>query len=83
MGDLKIFWKTWWQKNPSKFPFYEKVKMLKNSPFVVESFVIDGLFDYDCTLSLVMDGKFVFEIFQDKIFNANSNIKFINNRAMI
>jgi hypothetical protein len=42
--------------------------MLKNGPFVVESFVIDGMFDYDYTLSLVMDGKFVFEKFSRQNF---------------
>jgi hypothetical protein len=36
-------------KNPSKIPSYEKVKMFKKGSFMVESFVIDGLFDYDCT----------------------------------
>jgi hypothetical protein len=37
------------QKNPSKIPFYEKIKLFKKGPFVVESFVIIGSFDYDCT----------------------------------
>jgi hypothetical protein len=39
------------QENPSKNPFYEKVNMLKKGPFVVESFVIVGSFDYDHTLT--------------------------------
>ncbi len=30
---------------------------------MVELFVIDGSFDYDWTLSLVMDGKILFENF--------------------
>jgi len=38
------------KKNPSKNPFYEKINMLKKGPFVVESFVIVGSFDYDHTL---------------------------------
>jgi hypothetical protein len=37
------------KKNPSKHPLYEKIKMFKKGPFVVESFVIVGSFDYDCT----------------------------------
>jgi hypothetical protein len=36
-------------KNLSKNPFYEKVKMYKKDPFMVESFVIVGSLDYDCT----------------------------------
>jgi hypothetical protein len=47
--DLSIFLKTCCQKNLSKFSFYEKIKMFKKDPFVVESFVIVGSFDYDCT----------------------------------
>jgi len=47
---------------------------------VVESFITDGLFDYDCTLSLVMDVKLCLKFFQNKIFNANSNMRFTNNR---
>jgi len=35
------------QKNSSKIPFYEKFKMLKKGPFVVEFFGIVGLFDCD------------------------------------
>jgi hypothetical protein len=38
------------KKNPSKNPLYEKIKMFKNGPFMVEFFVIIGSFDYDCTL---------------------------------
>jgi hypothetical protein len=37
------------QKKLSKIPFYEKIKMFKKGPFVVESFVIIGSFDYVCT----------------------------------
>jgi hypothetical protein len=37
------------QKNLSKNPFYEKVKMFKTGLFVVESFVNVDSFDYDCT----------------------------------
>jgi hypothetical protein len=37
------------QKNPSKKNFYEKIEMFNKGPFVVESFVIVGSFDYDCT----------------------------------
>jgi hypothetical protein len=37
------------QNNPSKIHFYEKVKMTTKGPFVVESFVIVGSFDCDCT----------------------------------
>jgi len=33
-----------------KNPFYEKVKMTTKGPFVVESFVIVGSFDCDCTI---------------------------------
>jgi hypothetical protein len=32
-----------------KIPFYEKIKMFKKCPFVVESFVTIGSFDYDYT----------------------------------
>jgi hypothetical protein len=46
---LSIFLGTCCKKNPSKNPFYEKVKMLKKNPFVVESFIIVGLFDCDHT----------------------------------
>jgi hypothetical protein len=35
------------KNNPSKIPFYEKFKMFKKGPFVVESFVIVALFDCD------------------------------------
>jgi hypothetical protein len=38
------------KKNPSKNPFYEKVKMTTKNPFVVESFFNVGSFDCDCTL---------------------------------
>jgi hypothetical protein len=51
------------QKTPLNFPFYEKIKIFKKGTFVVELFVIDGSFDYDWTLSLVMDGKILFENF--------------------
>jgi hypothetical protein len=37
------------QKNPLKNIFYKKTKMLKKGPFVVESFVTIGSFDYDYT----------------------------------
>jgi hypothetical protein len=37
------------QKNPSKNYLYEKIKMFKKGPFVVESFVTIGLFNYDHT----------------------------------
>jgi hypothetical protein len=37
------------KKKFSKIPFYEKVKMSTKGPFVVESFVIIGTFDCDCT----------------------------------
>jgi uncharacterized lipoprotein YajG len=49
LGELSIFLKTCCKKNPSKIIFYEKVKMLKKDPFVVDSFVIVVLFDGDCT----------------------------------
>jgi hypothetical protein len=49
LGDLSIFLKICCKKNPSKNIFYEKVNMLKKVPFVVESFVIVGSFDYDHT----------------------------------
>jgi hypothetical protein len=38
------------KKNPSKNPFYEKIKMFKKGTFVIESFVTISSFDYDCTL---------------------------------
>jgi hypothetical protein len=47
--DLSILKKTCYQKNLSKIPFYEKIKMFKKDPFVIESFIIVGLFDYDRT----------------------------------
>ncbi len=47
--DLSIFLKICCQKNLSKIPFYEKIKMFKKDPFVVESFVTIGSFDYDRT----------------------------------
>jgi hypothetical protein len=49
LGDSSIFLKTCCKKNPSKNPFYEKVKMFKKGPFVVESFVTIGMFDHDRT----------------------------------
>jgi len=53
MGDLSIFFSTRCKKNPLKNllknPFYEKIKMFKKGPFVVESFVTIGSFDYDQT----------------------------------
>jgi hypothetical protein len=36
-------------KKSFKKDFYKKIKMLKKGPFVVESFVTIGSFDYDCT----------------------------------
>jgi hypothetical protein len=36
------------QKNPSKNLFNEKTKMTTKGPFVVESLVTIGSFDYDC-----------------------------------
>jgi hypothetical protein len=41
------------QKNLSKIHFYEKVKMFKKGPFVVEAFVTDGLL----TMIAPKDGK--------------------------
>jgi len=38
------------QENPSKFIFYEKIKMLKKGPFMVESIVNVGSFDCDHNL---------------------------------
>jgi hypothetical protein len=38
------------QENPSKILFYEKIKMLKKCPFMVESVVTVGSFDYDRNL---------------------------------
>jgi hypothetical protein len=38
------------QENPSKIPFYEKIKMLKKGPFLVESAITVGSFDYDHNL---------------------------------
>jgi len=38
------------QKNPSKIPFYENIKMFQKGPFMVESIVTIGSFDYDPTL---------------------------------
>jgi hypothetical protein len=35
------------KKNPSKHLLCEKIKMFKKGPFVVESFVIVGSFDYE------------------------------------
>jgi hypothetical protein len=49
------------QKNLSKIHLNEKIKLFKKGPFVVESFVSNASFDYDFTLSLVIDGKIVFE----------------------
>jgi hypothetical protein len=37
------------QKNPSKNPFYKKVKMFAKGSFVIDSFVTIGSFDCDCT----------------------------------
>jgi hypothetical protein len=50
LGDLSIFLKTCCKKNPSKIPFYKKIKMFQKGPFMVESIVIIGSFDYDPTL---------------------------------
>jgi hypothetical protein len=47
--DLSICLRTCCKRNLSKIPFYEKIKMFKKGPFVVESFVIVGSFDYDHT----------------------------------
>jgi hypothetical protein len=43
-----IFLKICYKKNPSKTISYEKIKILKNGSFVVESFVTIVSFDYDC-----------------------------------
>jgi hypothetical protein len=48
LGELSIFLKTCRKKNPSKILSYEKIKMFKKGPFVVDSFVIVVLFDGDC-----------------------------------
>jgi hypothetical protein len=53
---LSIFLGRCLQKNPSKNPLYEKVKMLKKGPFVVESFINVGSFDCDRT-QLEVGGK--------------------------
>jgi hypothetical protein len=39
-------------KKSFKKSFYEKMKKFKKGPFVVESFITIGSFDYDCTLHL-------------------------------
>jgi len=52
LGDLLIFLETSCKKNP----FYEKDKMFKKDPFVVESFITVGLFDCDHT-QLEVGGK--------------------------
>jgi hypothetical protein len=57
VGDFKYFKKHVTKKNPSKNPFYEKVKMFKKGPFVVGSFVTIGSFDYDCTQYLFFSGN--------------------------
>jgi hypothetical protein len=56
LGNLSIFLEICCRKNPSKNPFYEKVKMFKKGPFVLESFIIVGLFDCDRT-QLEVGGK--------------------------
>jgi hypothetical protein len=38
-----------YKKNPLKNPLYEKVQKSKKGPFVVESFVTVGSFDFVCT----------------------------------
>jgi hypothetical protein len=37
----------------------KKVKMLKKNPVAVESFVIVGLFDYDCTLIFISKDNYL------------------------
>jgi hypothetical protein len=44
------------QKKSFKNSFYEKIKMFKKGPFVVESFITVGLFDCDHT-QLEVGGK--------------------------
>jgi hypothetical protein len=51
-GIVNSFWEHVAKNNPSKINFYEKIKMLRKNPFVVESFVTISSFDYDCTLGL-------------------------------
>jgi hypothetical protein len=46
---MLIFLTTCLKKNPPNFSFYGKIKMTTKGPFVVESFVIVGSIDYDCT----------------------------------
>jgi len=41
---MRIFFKTC-----KKSSIYEKIKMFKKGPFVIESFVTVASFDYDCT----------------------------------
>jgi hypothetical protein len=49
LGEFSKNLKKCWKRNPSKIPFFEKIKMLKKGPFVVESFVIVCSFDYNGT----------------------------------
>jgi hypothetical protein len=58
------------QKNPSKSPFCEKVKMSTKGQFVVESFVTIGSFDYDYNL-LSLFASFIFV--KNNITNNNTN----------
>jgi hypothetical protein len=37
------------QKYPLENPFYEKIKIFKKGPFMIESFINVGLFDYETT----------------------------------
>jgi hypothetical protein len=48
IGGIVNVFKMSCNKNLSKIPFYEKIKMMTQGPFVVESFVIVGSFDCDC-----------------------------------
>jgi hypothetical protein len=50
LEELDIFLRICCQKDPSKSPLYEKVKMITKFPFVIESFVTIGSFDCDCIL---------------------------------
>jgi hypothetical protein len=49
IGGIVNIFKNMLQKKLSKKTFSEKIKMFKKGPFVVESFVIIGSFDYVCT----------------------------------
>jgi hypothetical protein len=54
------------KKNPSKNPFYEKIKIFKKGTFVIESFVTISSFDYDCTL--IVENSTIFNIDLARIF---------------